>query len=563
MGFVWGEEALMPKLRISQPNKVICEIDANFGDTLLKAISDAGVYLDAPCGGEGRCGKCLVHVKAKTKSGAENLTEVLACLAYVDGDMDVYLPGETVMKIIGSSEEGLSQCKCNCEGKQERECRRSCEIEKNAILGVAIDIGTTTVVARLINLETGRRIGVASGVNAQRVYGADVISRIKYCSTNGHEKLTKLIRVQIKELIRQMLTEIVGLKSSEGLLEENSLNENESIAKIENIVIAGNTIMQHLAAGYSPVSMGSVPFDTISLFGKTTPVWEELLELPISPDAEMYYTPAIAAYVGGDVTAGVLAFETAFNFSPGGDKVKNTVLFLDIGTNGEIVLKHENKYYCCATAAGPAFEGAEIEMGTAAVNGAISHAAWNEERGELELTVIGEAAPIGICGSGLLDILAFLVEKNFVDETGRLEPEQDGLWSGAGNKDRFYITKSVYITPEDVRKLQLAKAAIAAGIQTLLSYVNITEEQVDALILAGGFGNFLDKKSAARIGLIPPSLLPVTHALGNTSLDGATIALCNEHAREKLEDIRNRMEYVELSTSRLFNDQFIEQMMFW
>ena len=561
----------MPKLTINRSDMKICEININSGDTLLQAISDAGVYLDAPCGGEGRCRKCLVYVKTEdlkkisTSQAQVNTISILnsqfsiliACLTYVNSDTTIYLPDETEMKIAGSLNQNMSCSSCECSKKRQF-----------TKLGVAVDIGTTTVVARLVDTTTGKIISVASGANAQRVYGADVISRIKYCSANGHEKLTKLIRVQIAALVRQMLSKIEGSDRLNG-----SDDISEGAAKIEQIVIAGNTIMQHLAAGYSPVSMGSVPFDTISLFGTTTPVWEELLglQVEVSPDAEIYYTPAIKAYVGGDITAGILAFETAanftptgreveghanscFNFSPGGRKVKSTVLFLDIGTNGEIVLKHDGKYYCCATAAGPAFEGAEIEMGTAAVSGAISHVAWNEEKGEPELTIIGETTPIGICGSGLLDTLAFLVESGKVDETGRLEQ--------GGDNDKFYLTESVYITSEDIRKLQLAKAAIAAGVQTLLHHVGISEVQVDALILAGGFGNYLDKKSAARIGLIPQSLLPVTHSLGNTAIEGATIALFSENAREELENIRERTQYIELSTNKIFNEQFIEQIMF-
>ncbi|MCL2126531.1 MAG: ASKHA domain-containing protein, partial [Oscillospiraceae bacterium] len=270
--------------------------------------------------------------------------------------------------------------------------------------------------------------------------------------------------------------------------------------------------------------------------------------------------PAISSYVGGDITAGMLAAKL--------EDMQGPVVYLDIGTNGEIVLKSGDTYYCCATAAGPAFEGAEITMGMAAINGAINHVKW--ENG-LEFTVIGDSMPRGLCGSGLLDALAVLLETGAVDETGRMldadELEHDiaGHLGKIDGKNVFWLTKgdnAVYMTSSDIRKLQLAKSAIAAGIQTLLRNVGIEQEQVKQFVLAGGFGSFMDQYSAARIGLFPSCFLPVSQTLGNTAGEGAAIALCSEEARVKLGSIRERCEYIELSTSPVFNDQFVEQMMF-
>ena len=414
-------------------------------------------------------------------------------------------------------------------------------------IGVAVDIGTTTLVVSLLDINTSELVGddarqlkyisSASGVNAQRFYGADVITRINYCAKKGHEKLTDLIREQVAELIKQAI---------EKYSDESGLNRGD--LHIRQITITGNTIMQHLAAGYSPVSMGTAPFTTYSLFGNKTSVWEELKGIA-SRDAKIYYAPAISAYVGGDVTTGLLAVERKLDILTTNPDVK-TYLLIDIGTNGEMVLKHNGKYYCCATAAGPAFEGAHIKKGMAAISGAISHVVWNENANELKLKVIGDTKPIGLCGSGLLDTLAYLVNCGKVDETGRLDAE------------KFYLTDNVYITSEDVRKLQLAKAAIAAGGQTLLKYVGITEEQVELLVLAGNFGTYLDKNSAAKIGLIPKNLVRVTHALGNTALEGAALTISQQGSYEKLEEIRKKCQHVELSTSNVFNEQFIEQMMF-
>jgi len=391
-------------------------------------------------------------------------------------------------------------------------------------LGVAIDVGTTTVALHLIDVATGEKLATVSGINAQIPYGADVTSRIRYCADNGHEKLTNLIREQIATMINEACSQAGAETQS-----------------IEHITIAANTVMQHLIAGYSPVSMGVAPFTTSSLFGEELPVWEDL---PASKSAMIYYSPAISAYVGGDITSGLLAAEF--------EQYKDPTIFLDIGTNGEIVLKHENTYYCCATAAGPAFEGAEIAMGMAAEPGAIDHVKLGANN-EILYTTIGGISPIGLCGSGLLDTLAVFLDIGAVDETGRLL-----------ENDKYYLTKEndVYITAGDIRKLQLAKAAIAAGIEVLLHFAGITEADVKTLALAGGFGSYMDAHSAARIGLFPKTLLGVAKALGNTAGEGAALTVGSEKAKVQLKKIREKCEYIELSSIAFFNDKFVEHMAF-
>jgi len=390
-------------------------------------------------------------------------------------------------------------------------------------LGVAVDVGTTTVALHLIEIDSGERLATMSGANAQAPYGADVTSRIRYCAEHGHDKLTNIIREQIASLITKACI-------STGTEPEN----------IEVIVLAANTVMQHLVAGYSPVDMGVAPFTPLSLFGEELPAWDGL---PVAKNTLIFYTPAITAYVGGDITAGLLAARFEDTLSP--------AIFLDIGTNGEIVLKHEGTYYCCATAAGPAFEGAEISMGMVAEAGAIDHVKWYDKP---VFSVIGSAKPRGLCGSGLLDTLAVLLDIGAVDNSGRLD--RDKFWLTAEEDD------GVFITAGDIRKLQLAKAAIAAGIQVLLHFAGINEKDVKRLSLAGGFGNFMDLESAARIGLFPENLLPVAEPLGNTAGEGAAMALCSDDVRERLMRIRAQCEYIELSSMTFFNDKFIEQMAF-
>ena len=522
---------MSPTIKIYRAGKLVQETEGIIGETLLDRIGAIGEFIDAPCGGKGKCGKCLVRL-------APDGEQVLACRTIINDDMSVYLPEAMDMEIAGAP---ISQsADISAPGKTAHEEPIPPSGAAELRYGVAIDIGTTTVVAHLTELHTGKRIATASGVNAQRTYGADVISRIQYSSDNGHETLTRLIREQLASLIKETC-------ATSGVSPEN----------IDYISIAANTIMEHLAVGYSPVGMGVVPFTTISLFGEEMAAGEDM---PVSDNAITYYAPAISAYVGGDITAGMLAAKL--------EETNGPLVYLDIGTNGEIALKNGDNYYCCATAAGPAFEGAEITMGMAAVVGAINHIKWDNG---LQFTVIGDGQPRGLCGSGLLDALAVLLETGAVDETGRMldAGEIDHGISAhierADGSNVFWLTKDnggVCMTSSDIRKLQLAKSAIAAGIQTLLIHTGIAEEDVAQFVLAGGFGSFMDQYSAARIGLFPESFLPVSQTLGNTAGEGAAIALCSEKARATLSDMRKRCEYIELSSSKVFNEQFVEQMMF-
>jgi uncharacterized 2Fe-2S/4Fe-4S cluster protein (DUF4445 family) len=444
-------------------------------------------------------------------------------------------------------------------------------------LGVAIDIGTTTVVAHLHDLGTGARLATASGVNAQRSCGADVVSRIRYCAEYGHDTLTRLIRWQIAKLIETACAEAFDGGGLSTYTDESARTGNNMHAEtpddkkaaihakdIRYISIAANTIMAHIAAGYDPSPMGTVPFAPTSLFGEEMPAWAGL---HVAKDATLYFAPAVSAYFGGDITAGMLAAGLGDGASP--------AVFIDIGTNGELALKIGDRYLCCATAAGPAFEGAEIAKGMASVSGAIykvklySGADTAKNIG-LTLSVIGDAMPRGLCGSGLIDTLAILLDTGAVDETGRLlERENVGHELATrirkiGGENVFALTAdgSVYITASDIRKLQLAKAAIAAGLQTLLNHAGIAAGDVKTFKLAGGFGSAMNPESAARIGLFPECFLPIAEAVGNAAGDGASLALLSAGVRETLRSIRARCEYIELSESVVFSEQFIEHMRF-
>jgi uncharacterized 2Fe-2S/4Fe-4S cluster protein (DUF4445 family) len=501
-------------INIYREGNLIKTASATQGETILARLSKEGIFLDAPCGGRGRCGKCRVRLSPDGE-------EVKACQTLIDGDTDVYVPGEMKMEIAGQENAAATTV-------------------TGGRFGVAIDIGTTTVVAHLTNLDTRERVATSSGVNAQRPYGADVISRIEYSATHGHETLTTLIQTQIN-----------------GLVEDNLRKSGVSAGDVRYVSIAGNTIMQHLAAGFSPVGMGTVPFAPVSLFGGELEPWARL---PASADCKIYYAPCISSYVGGDITAGMLACRL--------DGDKGPTVFIDIGTNGEIAMKLGDTYYTCATAAGPAFEGAEITCGMAAVPGAVSKVWWDGE--DIGFKTIGDVTPQGLCGSGLLDALAVLLETGAVDETGRIlnpgeidHPIRSRIEPVDG-KNAFWLSREtgVYMSAADVRKLQLAKSAIRSGIQTLMRTAGLESADIASFLLAGGFGSYLDQNSAARIGLFPHEFLRVTRTMGNTAGEGAALALCDPEARGALTAMRELCEYVELSTSPIFNEEFVENMMF-
>jgi len=481
------------------------------GETVMDVLRRESISITSPCGGKGTCGKCTVNANGQ---------QVLSCKTLAEEDMSVITVTETPMEVL---EQGTAQ---------------QVDITNDAAyneLGIACDIGTTTVVCHLIHMKSGKRLATVSGANAQAAWGADVISRIQAASDGSLEELQRAIISQINGFIDRACTE-----------------SGKDKVDIKYMTVAGNTVMCHLFTGLSPESIGKAPYTPMSLFGNT--VQAEKLGLNI--DGEVYIIPSISGYVGGDITAGVLSCGMGEGIS----------LLIDVGTNGEMVLCVNGKMLCCATAAGPAFEGAEIQCGAPAQPGAISQV--NVEGRELKLTTIGGEDPTCICGSGLIDALAVMLKLGAVDETGRLlddeESEAPEFLIELDDDDAFALTGDgiVYITQQDIRKLQLAKGAVAAGIGVLLEEAGIKAEQVQSLMLAGGFGSKMNPITAAAIGLIPQQMLPVTKAVGNAAGEGAVAALLSLNARKRLDEIKRNMTYIELSTHKGFTDRFVEEMMF-
>ena len=345
---------------------------------------------------------------------------------------------------------------------------------------------------------------------------------------DGAETMQGVIRGQIRDLLAEFRTEPEALSS---------------------LVVAGNTIMQHLFVGLDPSPIARAPFTPRTLFDG-------------EQEGPLFLSPCVAGYVGGDITAGLLA--------AGLDEKPGLSLFLDIGTNGEMALGGADGFLCCAVASGPAFEGAGIACGMAGTDGAVSHVRWTGERPEYD--VIGGGAARGLCGSGLIDLAAALCEKRIIDAAGLLlgpeeAPEEYAAFLGEDENGNgvFYLTedRGVYLTAKDVRQLQLAKAAVAAGIRVLLKKSGVGLSEIGTLYLAGGFGNYMDVQSAAAIGMIPAELVEKTVPVGDASLAGARMALLDPALRARLRQIQKACRYLELSGDRDFNEEYPEQMFFY
>lgn len=506
-------------------------LSAERGCVLGEALAKNGIYYDAPCGGNGKCGKCAAAVSgALSAPEAEELRALggreglrLLCRARVEGDCRVALPEGGSMRI----------------GIDGRSAGFATERWSASELGAAVDIGTTTVVCYLYELGSGRLVGTAGELNRQRAFGADVISRIDRCikSPDGLAEQCALIRGQIRRML--------------GTLAPNP-------EKIGALAVAGNTTMEHLFAGLDPSGLGKLPFTPQSLFGEEHKC-NFARELGISPEAEIFLLPAVSGYVGGDITASTMVAGLG-----GG---KETAVMLDVGTNGEMSLAHGGRIFCCATAAGPAFEGADISCGMGGEPGAIDTVSL--EGGRLRCSVIGGGTARGVCGSGLIDALACMLELGAVDETGRLlyadeaeDAAAEYIGEDGGGDPVFKLADGICLTGKDVRRLQLAKAAIAAGIATLLDCAGICEANVEKLYVAGGFGNHINPRSAGRIGLYPRGLTDKSVSIGNAAGSGASAVLLSRSARREITLLRDRMEYIELSKDKRFMEHYVEEMMF-
>ena len=496
-------------------------------ETVTVLLNDApvrvekGAYLsvvatgEMPCGGHGKCGKCKVRATGALSPVTEEERRLLS-REELEGGVRL----ACVTRAIGD---------CTVESVTVKD---TTEVLVDGVLpeftlapaftryGVAIDVGTTTVAARLYD-ESGWLLSDASRVNPQEKWGADVVSRIEAALGGEGDALREAIAACLDELI-------VELSAEAGIVP----------AMIDGVSVTGNTVMLSLLTGESVEPFSHAPFAVRRLFGETLTA-ESLGLSSLSPETEIYLPPAISAFVGADTTCAVLA--------TGLTKGENALL-CDIGTNGEMALCHEGKLTVCSTAAGPAFEGVGISMGMRGAVGAIDKV--TVQGGRLDCHVIGGGTPKGICGSGLVDAIASLLDLGDLDESGFLEDEE------------YTLLSPISLTQQDVRMFQLAKSAIAAGLETLIQGEGVKTEEIPVLYIAGGFGSYLNPDSAARVGLLRGGLARVSTAVGNAALAGASLLLLSRGARDEAAALARSARTLVLSSNPTFSELYMMGMTF-
>ncbi len=489
----------MPTLTIFQGN---LRTDAYFegAPVLSSVLRESGFPIDLPCGGKGVCSKCRVVAEGVLSPLTAKEREAgcrLACQTVLLGDATVTLQGAQAMQNIAVSGE-----------------RPAFSFErKHGRYGLAVDIGTTTLAASLLSLESGQTLAVASKENPQRNVAADVIGRIEAAMNGQSARLKEQITSAIEDMRREVC-------AAAGMLVE----------QVDTAVVTGNTTMLYLLTGKDPARLSRAPFDADCLFG--------ISQTMLSPAINAYLPRCFSAFVGADIVCALLAAQM---------DVHQTSLLVDIGTNGEIALMHGGKLYACATAAGPAFEGGGIERGVGSVAGAIDRV-WAQD-GKIVCSTIADAQAAGICGSGIIDATATLRALDILDETGALD------------EARVTLKGEIAITQKDIRSVQLAKSAIAAGMMTLLDTIGVPIDAVDTLFLAGGFGKHIDLKNAAAIGLIPAALQGKVKVIGNASLAGAEMLLLRPDFVKEIDSLPSKCTIVTLSSNPVFSAHYMDCMM--
>ncbi len=513
------------------------QISIHAGATLIEAAGQAGIILNSVCGGKGTCKKCLVNIEPDDK-------EVLACQYHIKSDLTVVIPPISrffEQKILQHGIDTQIDLRPNIYERYQKK-------GATKIFGVAVDIGTTTVVAKLINMTDGRCEATQATLNPQTRYGDDVVSRIAYAQTD--EKLAEL-----QQTIIDCVNELIGR-----LLKETAVDAKD----IYEMCVVGNTTMNHIFLKLPVTQLGQAPYKAFSLDAQDVPASESALQM--NPAGNIHTVENIAGFVGSDTTAVALA--------TGIDSAQETTLVIDIGTNGELVLGTGDKLYAASCAAGPALEGARITCGSRAAEGAIEAVVVNDDN--IVLDVIGGCAPRSICGSGLIDAVAVMLDLGIIDKTGqfvsagtlgeKLPAAIATRISQVDGEPAFVLAEnassSVFLTQKDIRQVQLAKAAIRAGIKLLQKKVGIQDCDIERIYLAGAFGNYIRRKSAVRIGLLPDMPAERIRFVGNAASSGAQIILLSSQARNKSHELARKIKYVEIAHEQEFQDVFAGSMSF-
>ena len=611
------------KVRVTfQPSGKRVKVDKD--TTLLEAGTQAGVYISSICGGDGICGKCrLIIKKGNIKANPTTLLSreeirkgyVLACQTTAEGDLEVEVPAESraekekilvdkdaqrfralypqaeektffkydplVQKLYLELPKTTLQDNLADHLRFYREIRRKrkipimqsglkvlrilpkilreskgkvtatigirgettevIQIEKGDTTeesyGLAVDVGTCTVVAHLVNLNNSQTIDAEATYNSQRVYGEEVTRRIIYAELKGPDKLREAIVNDINNLISTLIS-------------RNKIKLND----VMTLVCAGNTTMVHLLLGLDPSQIRREPY--IPACTSPPPIRAAEVGIKINPRGLLYTLPSISGWVGGDITAGILA--TGIN------EVKSLTMLIDIGTNGEIVLGSKEWMVCCAASAGPAFEGSGVKHGMRAAAGAIEKVETLAD-GKVKYSTIGGVKPKGICGSGLIDVMAELFKAGFINRSAKLSPEASSRIREKNGELEFILVpasetqigEAIVLTRADIENLIRAKAAIFAGADILVKSMDLELEEIEQLYLAGGFGNYLNKEKALVLGLIPDISPDKVQFVGNTSIMGAKMALLSREALERSYEITKKITYYDLITNPGYMDEFI------
>lgn len=528
-----GADTAVPEIfRIDfEPLGRRAEISA--GKTLLDAAQSAGVGLAAVCGGVGTCNECRLRLAAGTltpPTGVEldALSETdlasgirLACQAEPLSDVKLDIPPESLTSAQRLQVEGL-----------ETHVAVNPAVLTPGAYGLAVDIGTTKLAAYLLLLKTGETAAMAGAMNPQIAFGEDIISRISYAGRKPDGA----------KVLQQVLVETLNK-----LLEDLCSQAHVPPTSVLDSVLVGNTTMHHLFAGLPVEQLGHAPFAPATTLPLSIPAAE--VGLNLSPGAMAYLPPVIAGYVGADHIAMLLATEAW--------KSQHNLIALDIGTNTEISLVTRGQVTCCSCASGPAFEGAHIREGMRAAPGAIERARWLD--GKILWQTIANQPPVGICGSGILDVVAALQDGRLLKPTGVM-PSGSGLVIVPASQTG--LGRDLLVTRKDVHEIQLAKSAIRVGVEILLKNAGLTYTALDEFIVAGAFGTYLDLRSAVRTGMFPPLPLERFRQVGNAAGVGAKQMLVSLDKRREAEQIAGQIGYVELTSQPAFTPLFMEHLCF-
>ena len=593
------------QVKIIQGNKSD-EFEVEKGKNLYDIINQKGYQLTAYCGGEGTCQKCRVRLKPAPelksieeeiftdKEKAQGLR--LACLHQVKEDLEIRLDTEGDINVLtgtaavegrlnsgwrlvdfmpekpelddqrsyltrylektntGSITDSIIQDIKKLEAKVDKLTGICCQDrlvqlisgnDQKRLLGVAVDIGTTTLVLYLYDLETGEKLAVDSMYNPQKEFGADVITRIQFAnkSKENAQKLQQVLVARLNQGLQDLTAEI-----------------NTRPDDIYRIAFAGNTTMLHTLLGFNPIDIAKSPF--IPDFTEGLNLSPDLIGLDINSQAELLVLPSISGYIGADIIADLLA--------TGVGEARENQLLIDIGTNGEVALGNNREIYTCSVAAGPSFEGSNISSGMAALDGAAERFEIREEG--FDYKTINAAEPRGICGSGLLDLVAGFLKIGLINPKGKFNDKEKmpEFWQKRFNKDKKEIVifseeeaeNKISLTQKDIRQLQLAKGAIRAGIEVLAARLEIKLAEINQVYLVGGFANYLDPDNTILIGMLPEVFAGKILQFGNGSGAGASLYLLDRDLETIVEDLKERIKYIELSKDADFQEKFIEELNF-